>query len=341
MFVSQYQQPDMFGRTIVTHGTRLAIALGASLAFGSPALAVEWNFYHHQSAPLFATSRGAKLITEEIEKATNGEVKARLHLSGTLQIAPNNITPAVAEGVVQLADDLFNSGNIPVAGIPRLPGLVRTLDEFRKTADVLRPYLDKAFAEKGIVMLADSTYPLQVVWGKKKLTALDDFKGMKLRVAQPEQGEMVRRFGGTSVTISAPEVPSALDRGVVDGIFTAGVGAVLWKDLLKYGYLIPVNWNNSYILANAEAFNKLSPDLQGKLRKAAQDAAKWNQDTMQTEEAASVKVLTEAGYTMTTATADEATKVADTMKPYWDEWAKSRGPVVVEALGKVRAALGR
>ena len=95
----------------------VAAALGASLAFATPALAVEWNFYHHQSAPLFATSRGAKLITEELEKATNGEVKARLHLSGTLQIAPNNITVAVADGVVQIADDLFNSGNIPVAGI--------------------------------------------------------------------------------------------------------------------------------------------------------------------------------------------------------------------------------
>ena len=226
--------------------TKLIMALAASL-IATPALAVDWNFYHHQSAPLFATSRGAKMLSEQIEKDTNGELKARLHLSGTLQIAPNNITPAVAEGVVQLADDLFNSGNIPVAGIPRLPGLVRTLDEFRKTADALRPYLEKAFAEKGIVMLADYTYPLQVVWGKKKLTSLDDFKGMKLRVAQPEQGEMVRRFGGTSVTISAPEVPSALDRGVVEGIFTAGVGAVLWKDLLKYGFLIPVNWNNSYI----------------------------------------------------------------------------------------------
>ena len=320
--------------------TKIALAIVAVLA-ATPAFAVEWNFYHHQSAPLFATSRGAKMLSEEIEKSTNGELKARLHLSGTLQIAPNNITPAVAEGVVQLADDLFNSGNIPVAGIPRLPGLVRTLDEFKKTADALRPYLEKAFAEKGIVMLADYTYPLQVVWGKKKLTSLEDFKGMKLRVAQPEQGEMVRRFGGTSVTISAPEVPSALDRGVVDGIFTAGVGAVLWKDLLKYGFLIPVNWNNSYILANAEAYNKLSPELQAKLRKAAQDIAKWNQDTMQTEEAASVKVLTDAGYVMTNAKAEEAAKVADTMKPYWDEWAKSRGPVVVEALGKVRAALGR
>ena len=60
------------------------------------------------------------------------------------------------------------------------------------------------------MVLAEYTYPLQVIWGRKKLTSLDDIKGMKLRVAQPEQGEMVRRFGGTSVTISAPEVPSAL-----------------------------------------------------------------------------------------------------------------------------------
>jgi len=110
----------------VTYWTKLAIALGASLALSTSAFAVEWNFYHHQSAPLFATSRGAKLITEEIEKATNGEVKARLHLSGTLQIAPNNITVAVADGVVQIADDLFNSGNIPVAGIPACPGWYAT-----------------------------------------------------------------------------------------------------------------------------------------------------------------------------------------------------------------------
>src|SRR5688572_11072205 len=116
--------------------SRIALAIAASLALSAPALAVDWNFYHHQSAPLFATSRGAKMLSEEIEKSTNGELKARLHLSGTLQIAPNNITAAVAGNVVQLADDLFNSGNIPVAGIPRLPGLVRSYEEFAKTADV-------------------------------------------------------------------------------------------------------------------------------------------------------------------------------------------------------------
>ena len=153
------------GRNVMK--TRIVTALAASLAFATPALAVDWNFYHHQSAPLFATSRGAKMLSEEIEKSTNGELKARLHLSGTLQIAPNNITPAVGGGVVQLADDLLNSGNIPVAGIPRRPGTRAQLDEFNKTAEVLKPYLEKAFADKGIVMLAAYTYPLQVVWGKR------------------------------------------------------------------------------------------------------------------------------------------------------------------------------
>src|SRR5215467_2728120 len=309
-----------------------------ALSLGT-ASAEEWNFYMHQSAPNFATSRGAKLFTEDIEKATNGELKVRLHLAGTLQINASNITQAVGENVVQIGDDLFNSGNIPVAGIPRLPMLIQSYEDFAKADAVLKPYIDKAFGQKGSTVLASYTYPMQFVWGRKKLESLDDIKGMKLRVAQPEQGEFVRRFGGTSITMSAPEVPSALDRGVVDGIFTAGVGAVLWKDLLKYGYVLIVNVNNSYFIANTDAYNKLSPDLQAKLRKVAMESARWDEETMQKEEAESVQVLTKAGYVFTKGKPDEVTRAVDAMKPYWDEWAKSRGPEVVEALGKVRTAL--
>ena len=251
---------------IVAVAAAVLLMLGFDAA-GAARAAEQWNFYMHQSAPNFATSRGAKMFTEEIEKATNGELKVRLHLSGTLQISPSNITQAVGDNVVQIGDDLFNSGNIPVAGIPRLPMLVQSYEDFAKADAVLKPYIEKAFAQKGSTVLASYTYPLQFAWGRKKLEALDDFKGLKMRVAQPEQGEFVRRFGGTSITMSAPEVPSALDRGVVDGIFTAGVGAVLWKELLKYGYVLIVNVNNSYFIANTDAYKKLSPDLQAKVRK--------------------------------------------------------------------------
>jgi TRAP-type C4-dicarboxylate transport system substrate-binding protein len=328
-------------------GRHLVIAAAIAVLMGlpgshSPASAAEqWNFYMHQSAPNFATSRGAKLFTEEVEKATGGELKVRLHLAGTLQINASNITQAVGENIVQAGDDLFNSGNIAVAGIPRLPMLIQSYDDFAKADAVLAPYIEKAFAQKGATVLASYTYPMQFVWGRKKLESLGDIKGMKLRVAQPEQGELVRRFGGVSITMSAPEVPSALDRGVVDGIFTAGVGAVLWKDLLKYAYVMIVNVNNSYFIANTEAYKKLSPDLQARLRQAAQDAARWDQDTMKMEEAESVQLLKSVGYTFTAARPDEIARAIDAVKPYWDTWAKARGPEVVEALGKVRVALGR
>ncbi len=39
--------------------------------------------------------------------------------------------------------------------------------------------------------------------------------------------------------------------------------------------------------------------------------------------------------------AAEVAKGRSLMEPYWAEWARERGPVGVEALGKVREALGR
>ena len=197
-------------KTASNTATVFTTALGAALllAASHPVRAAEqWNFYMHQSAPNFATSRGAKLFTEEIEKATGGELKLRLHLSGTLQISASNITQAVGENVVQIGDDLFNSGNIPVAGIPRLPMLIQSYEDFAKADTVLKPYIEKSFGQKGSTVLASYTYPLQFMWGRKKLESLDDIKGMKLRVAQPEQGEFVRRFGGTSITMTRRTFP--------------------------------------------------------------------------------------------------------------------------------------
>ena len=142
----------------------------------------------------FRHIRGAQMFTEEIEKATNGELKVRLHLAGTLQISATNITQAVGDNVVQVGDDLFFSGNIPVAGIPRLPMLIQSYEDFAKADAVLKPYIEKAYAAKGSTLLASYTYPKQFIWGRKKISSLDDINGMKLRVAQPEQGEFVRQL---------------------------------------------------------------------------------------------------------------------------------------------------
>jgi TRAP-type C4-dicarboxylate transport system substrate-binding protein len=325
-------------------GCRLAgTVLAALLAAGTGRVqaAELWNYYIHQSAPQFATSRGAQMLADEVQKLSGGEFKVRRHLAGTLQINVSNITQAVADNVVQMGDDLFFSGNIPVGSMLRLPFLVQSYEDYDKASAVLMPYVEKAYAAKGITVLAAYTYPNQYPWGRKPIGSLADISGQKLRIASPEQGEFVRRFGGTSVSLGAPEVPSALDRGVVDGLITGTVGAVLWKDLLKYGYLLGLNFNNAYIVANTAAFSKLTPDEQAKLRQAAQDSAKWNTETMKADDADDVKRLKESNFVIAEPTDADRQKAATAMEPYWNDWAKEHGPDTVEALAKVRAALGR
>jgi TRAP-type C4-dicarboxylate transport system substrate-binding protein len=62
---------------------------------------------------------------------------------------------------------------------------------------------------------------------------------------------------------------------------------------------------------------------------------------MKKEETESQGTLAAAGYTLTNAKPEEIARAVDAVKPYWDEWAKSRGPDTVEALAKVRTALQR
>ena len=325
------------------HCFALALCAGAIFMAGAErARAADlWNYYIHQSAPQFATSRSAAALADEVQKLSGGGFKMRRHLAGTLQISATNITQAVADNVVQMGDDLFFSGNIPVGSLLRLPFLVQSYDDYDKATAILLPYVEKAYAAKGITLLAAYTYPNQYVWGRKPLGSLAEISGQKLRIVSPEQGEFVRRFGGTSVSLGAAEVPSALDRGVVDGLITGTVGAELWKDLLKYGYLLGLNFNNAYIIANTAAFNKLTPDEQAELRQAAQNSARWNTETMKADDLDILRRLDESKFVIVKPTEADQRNAAAAMQPYWNDWAKEHGPDTVEALAKIRAALGR
>ncbi|MEY2617963.1 MAG: hypothetical protein RL522_965 [Pseudomonadota bacterium] len=318
----------------------LGLATGICLSMAAQA-AENWTLYNHQSAPQFTTSMGAKMLAENIEKETGGAIKVRLHLAGTLQIATNNITSAVSQNVIQLGDDFFFSGNVPIAAVIRLPFLVNSDEEYVKASAVLRPYVEKAYASKGVTVLASYAYPSQYLWGRKEIASLASLRGMKMRVASPEQSEFVRRFGGTPVTIGPSEVPSALDRGVVDGLVTGTVGADLWQDQLKSGYLMGLNYNNAYFVVNTAAFSKLSPDLQAKVRKAATDAARWNEDTMRADDIKLATSLGAAKLKIVKPSAQDIQRAVETMRPYLDEWAKERGPEAAEVLAKIRQALGR
>jgi len=321
----------------------LLMALAALIHSTLAATGAEnWNLYVYNAVSTVAAVKGLNSTIEQIEKDTNGELKIRLHLGGSLPINTTNITPAVSDDVVQMGDDGYFLGNVPIGGVLRLPMLIRSREEYDKAAAVMTPHLEKAFAKKGLVVLGQYLYPYQVAYSRNKLTALADFKGQKIRITSPEQGEFIKRLGGVPVTIGAPEVPSALDRSVVDGVLTANTGGGnIWRDMLKFNFRLGINYFNSVIIVNKERFEKLPPDVQAKIRKAFAENLPLITSAMEAEEDELTRKFAEGGMTITEPTPadiDEATKV---VTPYWEQWAKSKGPEAVAALKQVRAALGR
>ena len=324
------------------HSTFALLAVAAS-TFSLPAHTAEkWNLYVYNAVSTVSAVRGLNKVTEEIEKETGGALSVRLHLGGSLPINTTTITPAVSDDVVQMGDDGYFLGNIPIGGVLRLPMLIQSLDEYQKAAAIMDPYLEKAFDRKGVIVLGQYLYPYQVAYSSKKLTSLADIKGQKIRVSSPEQGEFIKRLGGVPVTIGAPEVPSALDRGVVDGVLTANTGGGnVWKDLLKYNYRIGINYFNSVIIVNKERFNKLPPDVQVKVRKIVNDNMALITAAMQAEEEVLTKKFADGGMVITRESKADLAEGLKLVAPYWDEWAKNKGPDAVEALKKVRTVLGR
>ena len=308
-----------------------------------PAVSAEkWDLYVYNAVSTVAAVKGLNTVLEQIDKETAGELTVRLHLGGSLPINTTTITQAVSDDVVQMGDDGYFLGNVPIGGVLRLPMLIRTPEEYKKAAAIVAPYLEKAFEKKGVLVLGQYLYPYQVGFSSKKLTSLADIKGQKIRVTSPEQGEFIKRLGGIPVTLGAPEVPSALDRNVVDGVLTASTGGGnIWKDLLKFNYRLGINYFNSVVIVNKERFGKLSPEVQAKVRKIVDTNMPLITKAMEDEEESLTKKFADGGMTITAEQPADIDVGMKAISAYWDEWAKTKGPDAVAALKQVRAALGR
>ena len=326
---------------------RRALRMLASGAFAAglsmPATAADkWDLYVYNPVSTVGAVRGMARAVDEIDKATNGALTIRLHLGGSLPINTTTITQAVSDDVVQMGDDGYFLGNVPIGGLLRLPLLIRTPEDYAKAAAIMNPYLERAFEKKGVLVLGQYLYPFQVAFARKEMTRLADIKGMKIRVTSPEQGEFIKRLGGVPVTIGAPEVPSALDRGIVDGVLTASTGGGnTWKDLLKSNYRIGINYFNSVIIVNKEAFEKLAPDTQQTVRRIVAANMPLITAQMAGEEEELTAKMAAGGLVVSPENPSDVETATKLIAPYWDEWAKSKGPDAVAALKRLRTALGR
>ena len=319
-----------------------ALALAAALGLALPASAETWTAYTYGPSDTMTTTKGLKQILDRISEASGDEVKFRLRLGGSMPIQASNITQAVGNGSIQFAEDGFFLGNVKVSNILRLPMLLRTPEEYALAAKTLKPYIDKEFEQQGVVVLGRYIYPHQTAYSAKQLTKLADFNQQKFRVTSAEQSEFITRFGGVPISMGTPEVASALQSGAIDGALTANSGGGrLWRESFRYNYRFPVNYFDGLYIVNKARFDKLTPELQQKIRKIVEEQAPQTTRNLFAEEDTLSKTFAEGGMTITEAQKADVDRATDLLRPYWDQWAQQQGPEVAGALKKVRAVLKR
>ncbi len=131
-------------------GTTLRGAIAAfapallSVSAGPVAAAEKWDLYVYNPVSTVAAVKGLNTAIAQIEKETGGELSIRLHLGGSLPINTTTITQAVSDDVVQMGDDGYFLGNVPIGGVLRLPLLLRTLEDYEKAAGIINGVIQDA-----------------------------------------------------------------------------------------------------------------------------------------------------------------------------------------------------
>jgi TRAP-type C4-dicarboxylate transport system substrate-binding protein len=114
-------------------------------------------------------------------------------------------------------------------------------------------------------------YPIMA---NKKVTTMEEMKGMKIRGRAGFQIDFYEALGATGVALPSAEVYMALDRGIVDGLNTASdyAKSVKLNEVTKYWIWEPIFLGGFAVTMSKDTWNSLPPDIQVTVDELSQEA---------------------------------------------------------------------
>lgn len=324
-----------------------AVLAAATSLSASAVAATNWDYYSFTGVthPITKYQMG---FAAEVEKRTKGQLKITVRPAGELPFRIDEAGKIAGEGLVQIASAYggFLAGTVPIAGIGGHPFLVRTTEEGIKVWPIIDKYTKPEFEKLGAKALFHFYWPPQNLFGTgQPIRSAADFAGRKIRTTDPKQAELIKRLGGSSVTLATAEVPVAAQRGLMEGVLTATFNLVgaKWTDFVKWGWYPNINVGGpNFELVNLKAYNALPPDVRKTLDEVGVEwSAKMIReiDAIETEEKKTLKA--KYGIEVYDATPEAVDEIVKKVSPYWEEWAQQNGPNAVAMMKEIRAAVGR
>jgi TRAP-type mannitol/chloroaromatic compound transport system substrate-binding protein len=296
----------MSRRTFLVKAAGTLAAAGAAVAIDAPAVIaqprVQWRMPTMWSPANDVLLNNANAFAKLVGDVTSGRFSIKVFAAGELMPATG-----VFDGCANGSVEMFNGGSYYWAGkeaaMQWFTGLPFGLNAQGYYAwfnhdDGLK-LMEETYAPFGLVPRpGTATSPQMAGWFRKKLTSIDDLKGLKIRI--PGIGGKVYASAGSAVVLLPPgEIYTALERGTIDAVEFVGP-----HDDMKLGfhqvarYYYYPGWQEATSVTeftfNRKAYDALPADF-----KRALDAAALATQTLSIGEyavknaAAMKKLLTE------------------------------------------------
>lgn len=254
------------------HTASLA-ALGSPAALAAPQAAGErfrWKMVTAWPENLPGPGVSANRLADRIREMSGGRLDIKVYAAGEL-VPPFEVFDAVSGGTAEIghAAAHYWAGKTPAAsffaGIP-----------FGMTANEMNAWFyqggglalwQEVYRPFGMIPVPAGNAGMQMAgWYRKPVTRIEDFKGLKIRIAGLG-GEVLRRLGAVPVTMPPGEVFTSLQSGALDAAEFVGPYTDLPLGLYKVAkYYYTPGWNDPgsplECTLNTAAFEKLPAELQ-------------------------------------------------------------------------------
>jgi len=320
-----------------------AVLILGSFATSTPAAApatFKWSFQGQaDNTAESAWASEQRTLGDMVRAATNGQVD----MTYVFGVCPDNqVLDTVKAGKLNLGFmgvhykpemALMNFPSLPIVPNDRLPEILA----------LLKPKFDTLWQKDwGVKMLAFNYYLPQLLYTAKPADTLENLKPQRIRQFGSDLLTLYTRAGCTPVGIqSVQAVQQNLIDGKIDGA-QGGLPAYVnwgWAERLKYISKWPLGNVYMALVVNMNDWNSLTPDLQQKVLKAAEDLEKnqWKGRQAYIDSLLN-QALTQHGSKVVNPPQAEIDKLLVHVGPVLEEWKKKIGPdsaVILEAVNKV------
>lgn len=266
-----------------------------------------------------------KEIRREIEEKTDGLITSKLYAGGAMGDDPDvvrklRLGQLDAIAVTSLGAKLL----VPEIAVFELPFLFEDWDEAKTVRDRLRPYFERLFDERGLVLVDWFHQGFIDICSKEPIRDPETLARNKVWAWSGEEVAIatLEALGVQPVTTTIPEVLTALRTNLVTVIPAASLAllALQWFSEIDYITPLSMRYEMGVIVVNKKSWNEVDPEILSVIEETFRRHRGEISDQLRRDNELALEEMFKRGIKKVELTAEEREVFVHRTRPVWEKF---------------------